>query len=128
MHAQRPDIVAEILPPSVEEIVAPICVVYCGAAPPTLEWLKQKAKPLAFHADKVRKASKWYQTHNYLYRHIKINLDVLDEIDKTGHLPFHIEHVLPSSHATDALTSSLLPHEVSSIEDVKKTIFRLKVF
>lgn len=68
VHAQRPDIVVELLPPSIENIVAPICaicVIYSGSNPPTVEWLKNKAKPLAVRADRVQKALKWLKAHNY---------------------------------------------------------------
>ena len=105
MHAQRPDVVAELLPPSIEDIVSPICVIYSGATPPTQDWLKKKAKPLAVRADKVRKALIWLKAHNYLYRHITINMAVLDEINRLGHLPFHVEHIPAQRSDNDSLTS-----------------------
>jgi len=114
MHAQQPDVVAEMLPLSIEDIVSPICVIYTGVSAPTQEWLQKKAKPLTVRADKVRKALIWLKTHNYLYRHITINSDVLDEINCVGHLPFHIEHS-PLHHDNDALTSGYIndspPHK-----------------
>ena len=39
VHPQRPDVVSELLPPSIEDIVAPICVVYTGHEAPSAEWL-----------------------------------------------------------------------------------------
>ena len=42
-----------MLPPSIEEVVSPICVIFVGSSPPSTEWLCDKAKPLAVHADKV---------------------------------------------------------------------------
>jgi len=46
VHPQRPDVVSELLPPSIEDIVAPICVVYMGSNAPSAEWLRKKARPL----------------------------------------------------------------------------------
>ncbi|KAK0452802.1 uncharacterized protein EV420DRAFT_1621677 [Desarmillaria tabescens] len=72
-----------ILPPSIEEITSPLCVIFIGLTLPTEEWLRKKAKPLA---------------------DIEINEDMLDALDVDPVLPFHIQHVVPSG-ATDSATA-----------------------
>ena len=104
VHPQRPDIVSEILPPSIEDIVAPICVVYTGSNAPSADWLRKKARPLAVRADRVRRALIWLKAHNYLYRNITINHGVLDEINSLPSLPVHVEFVR-SDDEDDVLTS-----------------------
>jgi hypothetical protein len=93
-----------MLPPSIEEIVSPICVIFVGSSPPSPEWLRNKAKPLAVHADKVRQALIWLKNHNSLYSHIDIDHNTLDSLPENGILPFHIEHVLLNENE-DALIS-----------------------
>ncbi|KAF8225646.1 hypothetical protein L208DRAFT_1504789 [Tricholoma matsutake] len=46
-YPQRPQHVAMVLPPSAEEIMAHVCVIFIGSSPPSAEWLRKKAKPLA---------------------------------------------------------------------------------
>ena len=99
VHPQRPDIVAELLPPSINDIIAPICVVYTGSNAPTAEWLRKKAKPLLVRADKVRHALLWLKANNYLYRNISINNKVLDEITQLPGLPYHVEFSEPHDEA-----------------------------
>ncbi|KAJ6596491.1 hypothetical protein B0H10DRAFT_1765690, partial [Mycena sp. CBHHK59/15] len=38
---------ANILPPPIEEITSPVCVLFVGSAPPSPAWLREHAKPLA---------------------------------------------------------------------------------
>ncbi|KAK6988532.1 hypothetical protein R3P38DRAFT_2442792, partial [Favolaschia claudopus] len=44
---QQPSKLADVLPPTLEEIVSPVCVLFVGSNPPTNEWLREHAKPLA---------------------------------------------------------------------------------
>ncbi|RDB20445.1 hypothetical protein Hypma_012444 [Hypsizygus marmoreus] len=104
IYPQDPSVVAEILPPKIEDILAPICVLFVGSAPPSEEWLRTKAKPLAVRANKIRQALIWLKAHNYLYSHIVIDHDRINALPENGILPFHVEHVLPS-HAQDSVTS-----------------------
>ena len=46
VYPQRPDAIITSLPPTIEEITAPICVVFVGSSLPSTEWLQEKAKPL----------------------------------------------------------------------------------
>ncbi|KAJ3575596.1 hypothetical protein NP233_g981 [Leucocoprinus birnbaumii] len=101
---QRPDAAVSLLPPSIEDIVTPICVVFVGSTKPTREWLIQKAKPLCVRKEKVLNALNWLKTHNRLYRNVRINTAVLNELDKLRILPFRIEYV-PTSASVEATTS-----------------------
>lgn len=108
IYLQRPSEIARKLPPSIEEITSPICILFVGSTPPTDEWICEKVKPLAVCTNKVCQALLWLKAHNHLYRDIEIDKSVLHQLDSTPHLPFHIEHILPS-RATDASTSSYDP-------------------
>jgi hypothetical protein len=56
IYPQQPSKIAELLPPPIEQIVSPVCVLFVGTAPPTTEWLREHAKPLAVNAKRVRAA------------------------------------------------------------------------
>ncbi|KAJ7757224.1 hypothetical protein DFH07DRAFT_722769, partial [Mycena maculata] len=104
IYPQKPSKTASILPPSVEEITAPICVLFVGSSPPTPEWLREHAKPLAVNAARVRNALLWLKQHNPLYRDIVLNEECLERLEENPVLPFNIEHI-KSSAATEAATS-----------------------
>ena len=53
IYPQRPSAIASILPPPIDEISTPICVIFVGSSPPTDEWLHEKAKPLAVRHEKI---------------------------------------------------------------------------
>ena len=108
IYPQHPSDVAKKLPLSVEEITSPICVLFVGSNPPSNEWLRTKAKPLAICAHKVRAALQWLKAHNHLYKDIEIDDSVILQLQSNPVLPFHIEHI-NSSHATDASTSGYDP-------------------
>jgi hypothetical protein len=93
--------VAESLPPSVEEITAPVCILFVGSSPPTPEWLHEHAKPLAVNAKRVRNALLWLKKHNPLYHDIKINEEGLKELEENPVLPYNIEHVRPGERSCD---------------------------
>ncbi|TDL13848.1 hypothetical protein BD410DRAFT_817262 [Rickenella mellea] len=108
IYPQRPDEIANLLPPSLEDILTPICVIFVGSSPPTDEWLRKNAKPLAVRKEKVRSALTWLKAHNTHYRDIQINHAMLDSLQDEQILPFHVEHVLPND-AADSLTSRYDP-------------------
>jgi hypothetical protein len=115
VYPQRPSELASILPPPIEDIITPICVIFIGSTPPTTEWLREKAKPLCVRREKVRSALVWLKEHNRHYKNVVIDHDSLNLLDDDDILPFHVEHVLPS-HASETLTSrydSSLPLESS---------------
>ncbi|KAJ7921062.1 hypothetical protein B0H13DRAFT_1604883, partial [Mycena leptocephala] len=93
IYPQQPSKIAEILPPSVDEITEPICILFVGSSRPTPEWLRDHAKPLAVNASRVRNALIWLKTHNPLYRDIQINEECLRHLEDNPVLPFNIEHV-----------------------------------
>ncbi|KAJ7776489.1 hypothetical protein DFH07DRAFT_689505, partial [Mycena maculata] len=104
IYPQQPSKVAESLPPSIKDITAPVCVLFVGSSAPTPEWLRERAKPLAVDANRVRNALLWLKKHNPLYRDITINEEILQEIEENPVLPFNIEHIRASA-ATEAATS-----------------------
>ena len=96
IYPQHPSEIAKVLPPSINDLLTPICVLFVGANPPTLEWLREKAKPLCVRREKVRNALNWLKENNPLYVDIEINNDLLNSLDDSHILPYHIEHVVPS--------------------------------
>ena len=104
IHPQHTEHVVDALPPSIQNIVEPVCIIFVGSAPPTRQWLLEKAKPLAVNRDRVLRALLWLKSHNPLDADIRIDYDVLASIPPDGLLPFTISTV-PSSSAQDALTS-----------------------
>jgi hypothetical protein len=101
---QSPQTVAKKLPPEIDDIVTPVCVLFIGSKPPTREWLNKKATLLTARADRIRSALVWLKAHNPLYKDIELNEAVIKEIHRTPVLPFHVQHVLPSD-AQDVLQS-----------------------
>ncbi|KAJ7855232.1 hypothetical protein B0H13DRAFT_1507164, partial [Mycena leptocephala] len=87
VYPQRPSSIALSLPPSLEEIITPICVIFVGSKPPTAEWLREKAKPLTVRKEKVIAALSWLKVHNHLYRDIPLNQHVLDSLPTESILP-----------------------------------------
>ncbi|KAJ7864217.1 hypothetical protein B0H14DRAFT_2574439 [Mycena olivaceomarginata] len=47
IYPQQPSKLAAILAPAIEAIISPVCVLFVGSSPPTPEWLRDHAKPLA---------------------------------------------------------------------------------
>ncbi|KIM73506.1 hypothetical protein PILCRDRAFT_81072, partial [Piloderma croceum F 1598] len=104
IYPQRPERVTSVLPPTIEDVITPICVIFVGSSPPTAEWLQEKAKPLSVRREKVRDALIWLKSHNTLYKNITIDHTRLDNLPSDAILPFHIQHVLPND-AQESLTS-----------------------
>ncbi|PPQ77992.1 hypothetical protein CVT26_015900 [Gymnopilus dilepis] len=106
VYPQRPSEISKLLPPSLDDIVTPVCVLFVGSSPPTPQWLREKANPLCVRREKVRNALAWLKSHNPLYHDVVINHPVLDNLEENGILPVHIEHILPAqSESTDFLTA-----------------------
>ncbi|KAJ6503609.1 hypothetical protein C8R45DRAFT_817889 [Mycena sanguinolenta] len=108
VYPQQPSNIANILPPSVEEITAPVCILFVGSTAPTPEWLREHAKPLAVNAARVRRALVWLKDHNPLYRDITINDECLEHLEQNPVLPFNVEHV-ESTSANETATSRYDP-------------------
>ena len=113
VYPQRLGEVVRLLPPSVEEIVSPVCVIFVGSKTPTLQWLREKAKPLIVRREKIRAALHWLKRHNALYKDVEISDSQLAALPLDDVLPVHVEHVLPSA-AQDVLTSR---YDASSVAD-----------
>jgi hypothetical protein len=106
VYAQEPSPIAKKLPPAMDEITSPVCVLFIGSKPPTQEWLREHAKPLLVRPSKVRRALIWLRDHNHLYRDIEIDEGLLSSIEGSEPFipPFVIETV-PPSHADNLRTS-----------------------
>ena len=44
------------MPAPLSDIITLVCVIFCGSAKPTLQWLKEKAHPLVVRREAVLKA------------------------------------------------------------------------
>ncbi|KAJ7509300.1 hypothetical protein B0H11DRAFT_1691836, partial [Mycena galericulata] len=105
VYHQKPSAVATTLPPSLEDITTPICVIFVGSTP---EWLRNKASPLIARKEKVMNVLAWLKVHNHLYRDILVNSTALDALEDVAIPPFHIQHIIPSA-GIDATTSDYIP-------------------
>ncbi|KAK0469453.1 uncharacterized protein EV420DRAFT_1257275 [Desarmillaria tabescens] len=102
VYPQRPGNIAEMLPPSVEEITSPLCVIFVGSKLPSKEWLRDKAKPLWVNGGRVRRALNWLRANNPLYKDIHLNEEVLERLDEDPVLPIHIQHIIPTKATLDS--------------------------
>ena len=125
MYPQQPQGLARILPPSLPEICTPICIIFVGSQRPSNQWLKTKAKPLVVHHEQVRRALEWLQLHSPLYADIEIDYPALVSFPEDDVLPYHIEHLQPtSSEEQNALTSWYeQPEDHSESNDSGDTVF-----
>ncbi|KAJ7110809.1 hypothetical protein C8R43DRAFT_821853, partial [Mycena crocata] len=115
VYPQRPSVIAKSLPPSLEDITTPICVIFVGAHPPTPEWLKTKALPLIVRKERVMRALDWLKIHNHLYRDVFIDREVLKDLPDESIPPFHVQHIVPNS-GIDATTSDYVPGSAAPAE------------
>lgn len=81
---------ANVLPPPMDDVVTPICVVFVGSSPPTKEWLLKSAKPLVIRREKVRNALVWLKENNPLYKDVCIDHELLDTYEHEFVAPVHI--------------------------------------
>lgn len=56
IYPRKPSSFANVLPPPMEDIITPMCVIFIGSTAPTKEWLLKKARPLVVRREVVRKA------------------------------------------------------------------------
>ncbi|KAJ7870993.1 hypothetical protein B0H14DRAFT_2345446 [Mycena olivaceomarginata] len=104
IYPQQPSKLAAILPPAIEDIISPVCVLFVGSSPPTPEWLRDHTQLLAVSATRVRKALQWLKEHNPQYRDITINESCLHFLEENPVLPFNIEHI-SNNVANETITS-----------------------
>jgi len=91
IYPQKPENILNVLPHSVENICAPICIIFIGSQRPTQTWLRSHAKPLIVRRERIRKALIWLKAHNILYRDIKIDENTLTTFPENDILSVHIE-------------------------------------
>ncbi|KAI9059340.1 hypothetical protein FKP32DRAFT_1534638, partial [Trametes sanguinea] len=93
IHPQRPEKLASVLPPPVEEIMAPICVIFIGSKVPSREWLEKKAKPLIVRREYVVAALSWLKENNPLYSEVEVDMESIRSLPEDGILPHDIQHL-----------------------------------
>ncbi|KAJ7660155.1 hypothetical protein DFH06DRAFT_910375, partial [Mycena polygramma] len=108
IYPQKPSAVAASLPPRIDDVTTPICVIFVGSKPPTPQCLKEKTKPLTVRKERVQKALEWLKIHNHLYADVPVNQETLAALPEDGILPFEIQHVLPSA-TVESSTSEYVP-------------------
>lgn len=101
---QHPERISGIMPPTISDVTTPICVVFCGSALPTSEWLKKNAQPLVVRRETVLKALRWLCTHNHLYKDVTIDANRISMLPEEDVLQYNIEHI-PVSNAARNLVS-----------------------
>ncbi|KAG2738044.1 hypothetical protein P692DRAFT_20851727 [Suillus brevipes Sb2] len=104
IYPQNPSAIVQVLPPSLEEVVTLICVLFVGSSPPTQEWLRTKASPLIVRRERVRDALRWLSLHNRLYKDVRIDHDSLDKLETEQLLPVHVQ-CIPLDNGEQSLTS-----------------------
>ena len=115
---QHPEAVSNIMPAPLSDIVTPICIIFCGSTKPTLQWLKEKARPLVVRREAVLKALEWLCVHNPLYRDVIIDAMRISALPEQDVLDYNIEHI-PLSATSRALVSRYdAPGESTSMDDV----------
>lgn len=104
VYPSAPQNIGSVLPPSMEETVTPMCVVFVGSCRPSKEWLRTKAKPLLVRREKVRSALIWLKNNNPLYADVTIDNELLDSLPEESVAPVEIsvESVTESSDAVGA--------------------------
>jgi len=104
VYPQRAEGLANVLPPPVDDVVHPICVIFVGPTMPSKSWLKDKAYPLVVRREVVKRNLIWLKAHNPLYKDINIDENRLQELPTEGLLDYNIEYI-PSSAHLEALES-----------------------
>jgi len=55
IYPQRPDKLLSLLPPSLEDVCTPICVVFVGSQKPSQEWLRCEVPYLPTHGNRLER-------------------------------------------------------------------------
>ena len=90
---QEPDNLLTLLPPPLQDVSTPICVVFIGSSPPSADFLREHAKPLIVCREHVCNALIWLKENNPLYKDVVVNEHVLSGLQSEQLLPVHIEVV-----------------------------------
>ena len=96
---QHPENLPNVMPPSISDIISPVCVIFCGSATPTPQWLKEKARPLVVRREVVLNALRWLCMHNPLYHNVVIDMDRISALPEDDVLDYHIEQIEASAAA-----------------------------
>lgn len=104
-HQQDTGKMATLLPPPIEDILTPICVLFIGSTKPSVKWIRDHAKPLVVRANVVRRALIWLKENNPLYASVHVNHDVLNSIEQLGGLPYHVEYANDADISTACVSS-----------------------
>ena len=128
VYPQKVGELSNVLPPPVDDVVHPICIMFIGPSLPSQSWLKDKAYPLVVRREVVRQNLLWLKAHNPLYGDIRIDEERLQALPMNGLLSYKIEHIQPSDDSdalgsrydtnpsSDSTDSTLPPDETSNIE------------
>ncbi|KAF8996887.1 hypothetical protein BDQ17DRAFT_1249152 [Cyathus striatus] len=104
VYPQKPSELVKVLPPAIEDVVTPICVLFIGSSLPSREWLRTKAKPLVVRREKVRKALEWLKSNNPLYSDVNIDYNNLNSLETEFVPPVHIE-IMSENEGAETLMS-----------------------
>ena len=104
IRPQHPERIETVLPLPMEEVAAPICVIFVGSKPPTEEWLKEHARPLCVRRQKIRDALLWLKAHNPLYKNVEVDVSRIASLPVHDIVPVTAHHIRESD-AQDVLTS-----------------------
>lgn len=118
---QRPEKLTAVLPPTVDEVMTYICVVFVGSSRPSEQWIRDKAKPLLVRREKVRNALQWLKMNNPLYKDVTISTERIEALPKDSVLPFPIEYQELSTRietTTSGYDPTLRAHAPSFTESV----------
>ena len=96
VYPQKVEQLSNVLPPPIDDVIHPICIMFIGPSLPSQTWLKNKAYPLVVRREVVRQNLHWLKTHNPLYRNVKIDEERLQELPMDGLLEYKIEHIQPT--------------------------------
>ncbi|KAF9781684.1 hypothetical protein BJ322DRAFT_1010678, partial [Thelephora terrestris] len=101
---QHPEALSNVMPAPLSDIVALVCVIFCGSMKPSLQWLKEKARPLVVRREAVLKALEWLRMHNPLYRDIIIDATRISALPEQDVLDYNVEQI-PLSATSRVLVS-----------------------
>ncbi|KAG1891952.1 hypothetical protein F4604DRAFT_1510509, partial [Suillus subluteus] len=104
IYPQNPSHLVDILPPPMQDVLMPICVLFVGSSPPTREWLRKHATLLIVCREKVRDALLWLKDNNKHYRDVTVDHENIDLLSESDIVPVHVEH-LQTSEQHESLTS-----------------------
>jgi hypothetical protein len=118
--------IGHILPPSISDVITPICVVFVGSQPPSAEWLWTKAKPLIVWKEKVWAALVWLKANNPLYSDVIIDHDTLNNMLHKQVAPVEIamQNSTTANEAQGPQYDFTPPNTSETTDSASKTLFK----